>query len=115
MAAAVPTSVMVRLLLEILSVTPPAAPSTGVENVPALAVRVTVNVSLASTSAKLMAERSTLEAVSSVTVISVGAPVTVGASFVFVISMLMDGLEASVALLAGFCTGNTAHVEMSGL
>ena len=83
--AAVPAKVMCVASTQV-SVTLPAAPSTGVEKVPALAVRVRVRVS-PSTSANVTAERSTLLATSSVTVISVGAPVRVGAVFAVMVML----------------------------
>ena len=93
---AVPARVMVVASTQ-TSVTLLPAPSTGVEKVPALAVKVRVN-ELPSTSANTTADRSTSPSVSSMTVTVAGALDRVGISLTATISRLITGLEARLSV-----------------
>ena len=88
MSAGEPTRVIVVAFTNVSTTpAPTAAPSTGEPKLPAETTIVTVNW-LSSGSAKVTDERSKFEAISSITVISVGTPVAVGASLTGVIVIL---------------------------
>ena len=89
------------MVVGLTKVSATAAPSAGGMKVPALAIIVAVRLAPISTSAKVTADKSILDKVSSVIVMTAGVFDTVGASFIEVVVITVVALDVPLVASAG--------------